>query len=143
MPDSIRRAIRSPFLRSRVQTEAPRPKFESLASSIASSSLATTVTGRTGPKISSLMIRILCSTPVRIVGAIHAPGEPGISRGPPHSRSAPCAIASSTSSVTVSAWAGLTIGPTSTSQLWGSPSSSRSVSRTSPSRNGSATSSRT
>ena len=54
MPDSIRRAIRSPFARSVVQTEAPSPKRESLARSIASASSATTITGTTGPKISSL-----------------------------------------------------------------------------------------
>ena len=38
IPDSIRRAIRSPLARSVVQTEAPRPNSESLARSIASSS---------------------------------------------------------------------------------------------------------
>ena len=41
-----------------VQTEAPSPKFESLARASASASSATTITGTTGPKISSLMIRI-------------------------------------------------------------------------------------
>ena len=70
IPDLIRRAIRSPLRRSRVQTEAPSPNSESLASLTASSSSATTTIGRTGPKISSRMIRISWVTPVSTVGAM-------------------------------------------------------------------------
>ena len=68
-PASRRRAIRSPFSRSSVQTEAERPKFESFASWIASSSDATGTIGTTGPKISSRMMRMSCLTPVSTVGA--------------------------------------------------------------------------
>ena len=50
--------MRSPRLRSIVHTEAPRPKSESLARAIASSSESTVITGTTGPKISSRMIRM-------------------------------------------------------------------------------------
>ena len=52
-----------------VQTDAPRPNSESLASSIASSSSSTVTIGTTGPKISSRMIRISCVTPVSTAGA--------------------------------------------------------------------------
>ena len=61
MPASIRRAMRSPLARSAVQTEAPRPNSESLASAIASSSASTVTIGTTGPKISSRMIRMSCA----------------------------------------------------------------------------------
>ena len=73
IPDSIRRAIRSPLARSVVHTDAPRPKFESFARSTASASSATTITGTTGPKISSFMIRISSSTPASTVGAMKRP----------------------------------------------------------------------
>src|SRR5450755_4906788 len=64
MPDSSSPATRSPLARSEVQTEAPRPKSESLANATASSSESTITIGSTGPKISSRMIRISCVTPV-------------------------------------------------------------------------------
>ena len=99
--------------------------------------------GTTGPKISSRMIRISSSTPASTVGAMKRPSNPGTSRGPPVTRSAPAASASSTSSVTASAWPAETIGPISVSQLRGSPTVSRSVSRTTPSRKRSATDSTT
>ena len=70
---------------------------------------------------------------------MNRPSKPGTSRGPPVTRSAPLLIASSTSSVTASAWSAETIGPISVCQLIGSPTVSRSVSRTTPSRNRSAT----
>ena len=60
--------IRSPFARFSVQTEAPRPNSESLASPIASSSEATVTIGITGPKISSRMMRMSWVTPVRTAG---------------------------------------------------------------------------
>ena len=69
--------------------------------------------GTTGPKISSRMIRISWVTPVRTVGAMKLPPNPSTSRGPPVSRSAPAASASSTSSVTMSDWSSETIGPIS------------------------------
>ena len=69
MPESIWWAIRSPCSRSAVQTDAPRPNSESLARAIASSSESTVITGTTGPKISSRMIRMSCVTFVSTVGA--------------------------------------------------------------------------
>ncbi len=143
IPASTRRAMRSPLARSRVQIDEPRPKRESLAWRSASSSLSTVTIGRTGPKISSCMIRISGFTPVRTVGAMNLPGKPGTSRGPPVRRSAPLAIASSTSSVTVLNWSSETIGPVSVVHSSGSPTVRRSVSRTTPSRKRSATSSTT
>ena len=77
IPDSIRRAIRSPLARSFVQTEAPSPKFESFARRSASSSESTTMMGTTGPKISSLMIRMSSSTPARTVGRDELAAEAG------------------------------------------------------------------
>ncbi len=69
IPDSSSAAIRSPRARSAVHTDAPSPKFESLASVIASASESTTMIGRTGPKISSRMIRMSWVTPVSTAGA--------------------------------------------------------------------------
>jgi hypothetical protein len=69
IPDSIRRAIRRPLSRSSVQTDAPRPNGESLASRMASSSDSTGTIGTTGPKISSCMIRMSAVMPVRTAGA--------------------------------------------------------------------------
>ena len=69
MPASSRRAIRSPFARFIVQTDAPRPNSESLASAIASSSSSTVTIGTTGPKISSRMMRMSWVTPVSTAGA--------------------------------------------------------------------------
>ncbi len=77
IPDSTWRAMRSPLARSRVQIEAPRPKFESFARSSASSSESTTTIGTTGPKISSRMIRISSVTPPSTVGAMNFPLKPG------------------------------------------------------------------
>ena len=54
---------------SRVQTEACRPYGPSLASATASSASATLITGRVGPKVSSVMQRIEWSTPVSTVGS--------------------------------------------------------------------------
>ena len=140
MPDSIRRAIRSPFWRSLVQTEAPRPNSESLARSIASCSESTTTIGSTGPKISSRMIRISCVTPVSTVGATNLPESPATSVGPPQSLVAPEATASSISSTTISYWPSEVIGPISVSHSSGSPSRSFCVSRATPSMKRSATS---
>jgi hypothetical protein len=53
---------------SRVQPLAVSPYSLSLARRIASSTEATAMMGRTGPKVSSRMIRIEWSTPVRTVG---------------------------------------------------------------------------
>ena len=61
--------MRSPLARFIVQTDAPRPNSESLASAIASSSEATVTIGTTGPKISSRMMRMSCVTPVSTAGA--------------------------------------------------------------------------
>ena len=69
----------------------------------------------TGPKISSCMIRISWVTPVRTVGAMKLPFIPSTFTGPPVRRSAPCSIASSTSSVTICACSSETIGPISVS----------------------------
>ena len=77
--------------------------------------------GTTGPKISSRMIRISSSTPASTVGAMNLPLKPGTSRGPPATRSAPPASASSTSSVTTPNWSSETIGPISVSHSIGSP----------------------
>ena len=52
-----------------VQTDAPRPNWESFASAIASSSDSAVTIGITGPKISSRMMRMSCVTPVSTVGA--------------------------------------------------------------------------
>src|SRR4051812_17648852 len=68
----MRRAMRSPFARSLVHTEAPRPKFESLARSSASASSLTTITGTTGPKIGGV------APPRRRALSLEAaPGEAG------------------------------------------------------------------
>ncbi len=116
MPASICSAIRSPFSRSSVHTDAPSPNRESFASRIASSSLSTRMIGTTGPKISSCMIRMSCVTPVSTVGAMKWPLKPGTSTGPPQRRVAPAAIASSTSSHTSSYCSRETIGPISVFQ---------------------------
>jgi hypothetical protein len=93
--------MRSPLARSLVQTDAPRPNWESFASSIACSSESTVTTGSTGPKISSFMIRISCVTPVRTTGAMKLPFIPSTFVGPPVSLVAPFSMASSTSSLTI------------------------------------------
>ena len=100
--------------------------------------------GSTGPKISSFMIRISWVTSVSTTGAMKRPSRPsgrsaGLT-GPPVSFLAPLATASSTSSSTMSAWSSETIGPISVSQSSGSPTLRRSVSRTTPAMNSSATS---
>ena len=136
IPESIRRAIRSPFARSVVHTDAPRPNSESFASRIASSSESTGTIGTTGPKISSRMIRMSCVTSVRTVGANHGPS----STGPPHSSFAPFATASSTSSRTSSNCSFDTIGPISVFQSSGSPTRSFFAPSTTPAVNRSATS---
>jgi hypothetical protein len=69
IPDSMRRAMRSPRARSSVHTEAPRPNSESFASPMASSSESTVTIGTTGPKISSRMMRMSWVTPVSTAGA--------------------------------------------------------------------------
>src|SRR6266704_7071738 len=58
MPDSMRVAISSARARFRVQTLAPRPNSESLASRIAASRPATATTGATGPNVSSRRTRM-------------------------------------------------------------------------------------
>ena len=141
MPDSIWLAMRSPFSRSSVQTDAPRPNSESLARSIACCSVSTTMIGITGPKISSFMIRMSCVTSVSTVGAMKLPsGKLSISRGPPQRNVAPLATASSIRSLTRSNWSFETIGPIAVSHLVGSPTLSAPASRTAPSMNLSATS---
>ena len=89
------------------------------------------------------MIRISCVTPVSTIGAMKLPSMPLISVGPPVSFLAPFSTASSTSSVTIFAWSSEIIGPISVVHSRGSPTVSRSVSRTTPSRKASATSSTT
>ena len=111
-----------------------------MARSIASCSLSTVTIGSTGPKISSRMIRMSCVTSVSTVGAMKWPLKPGTSRGPPHSRFAPEAIASSTSSHTRSYCSLETIGPISVVHSSGSPTVSALASRTTPSMKRSATS---
>ena len=96
--------------------------------------------GTTGPKISSLMIRISSSTPARTVGAMNLPVKPGTSRGPPAARSAPLESASSTSSETTPYWSSETIGPISVSHSIGSPTERSLALRTTPSMKRSATS---
>src|ERR1700722_12095134 len=65
----IRRANFSPRLRSGVHTLAAKPYPESFASLTASSSSSNAITGSTGPKVSSRMIRISCVTSASTVGA--------------------------------------------------------------------------
>ena len=57
-PASTWRAIRSPFCVSRVHTDAWSPYGPSLASLTASRASPTFITGRVGPKVSSVMQRI-------------------------------------------------------------------------------------
>ena len=92
--------------------------------------------GSTGPKISSFMIRISCVT-----SGEHDRGDEAAlalaialspSVGPPVSLVAPAATASSTSSLTIAACSAETIGPISVFHSSGSPTVSRSVSRTTP-----------
>ena len=101
------------------------------------------MTGSTGPKISSFMIRMSCVTSVSTTGAMKLPFMPLTLVGPPVSFLAPLLTASSTRSVTIAACSSETIGPISVVQSRGSPTVSRSVSRTTPSRKRSATSSTT
>ena len=89
--------------------------------------------GSTGPKISSFMIRISCVTPVSTTGAMKLPSIPSTSVGPPVSFVAPLSTASSTSSVTIFACSSEIMGPISVVHWRGSPTVSRSVSRTTPS----------
>ena len=126
--------MRSPLARSAVQTDAPRPNSESLASAIASSSSSTVTIGTTGPKTSSRITRMSGRTPVSTAGR-----KKGGS-GPPQRSSAPPATASSTSSVTRSSCSVETIGPISVSQARGSPTRSRRAPSTTPSMKRSATS---
>ena len=88
--------------------------------------------GTTGPKISSFMIRISSSTPASTVGAMNLPLNPGTSRGPPATRSAPASSASSTRSETTPNWSSETIGPISVSHSIGSPTVSSPARRTTP-----------
>ncbi len=67
-PASIRAARRSARARSRVEREAPRPKVESLAWRMASSSSLARTTAATGPKVSSSKAAMPRSTPARSVG---------------------------------------------------------------------------
>ncbi len=55
---------------SRVKMAAVRPKSLSFMRAMASSSLATRMTPTTGPKVSSVMTRMVWSTPIRICGAM-------------------------------------------------------------------------
>ena len=58
VPARMRLARRSPRTWSRVKTLAASPNSESFASLTASSSLLNAITGSTGPKVSSRIIRI-------------------------------------------------------------------------------------
>ena len=83
----------------------------SLASSIASSTSRTFITGITGPKVSSRITFIEWSTSAMTVGSYQSPA-PSL-RLPPVSTRAPAARASSTCSETMSTWAGEVIAPIS------------------------------
>src|SRR5919112_2823536 len=134
IPACTRPAIRSPFARFIVHTDAPRPNSESFASAIPSSSSSTVTIGTTGPKISSRMIRMSCVTPVSTAGRKNG------SSAPPQWSVAPFATASSTSSFTSSSCSDDTIGPISVSHSTGSPTRSAFAPSTTPSVKRSATS---
>ena len=65
----MRRASVSPSEASRVQSDAPSPYGESLATRIASSASFTFSTAATGPNVSSLKTGISSVTSARIVGS--------------------------------------------------------------------------
>ena len=69
MPASISRMKRRARPRSRVTTDALRPKRVSLASATASSKSLASSTATTGPKISSWAMRMSGRTPSKTVGA--------------------------------------------------------------------------
>ena len=84
--------------------------------------------GRENPRIPGKFIAptvLSSSTPERTVGAMNLPGNPGISRDPPATRSAPLDSASSTSSFTSPYWSSETMGPISVSHSIGSPTAAR------------------
>ncbi len=68
-PASIRSASRLPRSGSPVQRFEPRPKSESLAIAIASSSPSARTTAATGPNVSSRNAGISRVTPLRTVGS--------------------------------------------------------------------------
>ncbi|MNT81672.1 hypothetical protein D3C86_1847250 [compost metagenome] len=69
VPALMRRAIALPRSVSSVQTLAESPKGESLAIATMASSSSATITGNSGPKVSSRMTRISGVTSRSTVGA--------------------------------------------------------------------------
>ncbi len=94
MPVSTRLATRLPRASSRVKTDPPRPKSESLANSIAAASSLTRKKDTTGPKNSSRKAGLSGLISVSIVVSIYDPGRS--MRLPPRSSFAPSATASCT-----------------------------------------------
>src|SRR3954467_1701599 len=90
------------------KTAAPRPYDDRLALSTASSSELTRLTARTGPNVSSRIIRASSGTSTRTIGSIHGarmlPAPPTTARAPSDSASSTCAC-------TTSICFGIVIGP--------------------------------
>ena len=106
MPLRSRRAASYPRLFA--NTAAPSPYDVRFALSIASSRSPTRLMARTGPKVSSRIIRASSGTSTSTIGSIH--GARTLS-APPTTARAPRASASSTCAFTTSTCFGIVIGP--------------------------------
>ena len=111
LPACSRLAIDTPRPSSPVHTELFRPYLESLARRTASSASSTTMTGSTGPKVSSVMMSIVWSTSTSTVGSNHRPSRS--TRRPPTTTLAPLATASARWRSTSSTWGANVIEPMS------------------------------